>query len=70
MTYGFHHETSSPRYPQANGQAERTVQTVKKLIRKSDDPYMALLKLRVIVAGAPSGYFEHGVINSEIKPAL
>jgi hypothetical protein len=46
-TYQFVHETSSPKYLQGNGLAERTVGTVKALFKKArlagDDPHLALL---------------------------
>ncbi|XP_060078868.1 uncharacterized protein LOC132558338 [Ylistrum balloti] len=44
--YGLEHTTSSPYNAQANGQVERMVQTVKRLLIKAKDPYLALLEYR------------------------
>lgn len=43
QSYGFPHIDSSPRYAQSNGLAELGVQTIKMMLKKSDDPYIALL---------------------------
>ena len=46
----FKQTTSSPRYPRSNGLAERTVQSVKRLLTKAlsshQDPYLAILESR------------------------
>ena len=44
--YGFQLETSSPHYHRSNGQAERAVQIVKHLWRKTSDRHKALLDYR------------------------
>ena len=50
QSYGFKHTTSSPRHPQSNGLAEKTVGTVKNMLKKcrdsKQDVYLALLEYR------------------------
>jgi transposase InsO family protein len=45
-SYGFNHITSSPRFPQANGEAESAVRIANNLLKKANDPHLALLSHR------------------------
>lgn len=49
-SYGFKLHLRSPYYPQTNGQAEKGVQIVKRLLKKAienaEDPYLAVLSYR------------------------
>ena len=44
--WGFHHNTTSPKFPQANGEVVRAVKTVKSILKKEKDPAKALLTYR------------------------
>ena len=48
--WGFDHITTSPLHPQSNGLAERSVQIIKRMLKKSlatgQDVYLNLLELR------------------------
>ena len=44
--YQFTHVKSSTYHPQCNGEAERAVGTVKSLLKKEKDPYLAILSYR------------------------
>lgn len=46
LKYGIEHVTRSPRYPLGNSEAERAVQTVKRLLSKCDDPCEAMMIYR------------------------
>ena len=44
--YNFTINTSSPDYPQSNGKVEAAVKAAKAILKKSTDPYIALMEYR------------------------
>ena len=46
MSYPFNYLTNSLRFPQGNGQVERMVQTIKRLLKHSVDLHLAVLSYR------------------------
>ena len=44
--WDFHHYTSSPHHSNGNGTAEAAVKVVKKIYKKSDDPFLGILEHR------------------------
>lgn len=43
LQWMFHHVTSSPRYAQSNGQVERSVQSIKNIMKKPDSTKLILI---------------------------
>ena len=49
-SYDFQQITSSPQFPQSNGQAEKSMQTIKNLLKNADDPFLVIVRLRCLGA--------------------
>nr|XP_054772147.1 uncharacterized protein LOC129280118 [Lytechinus pictus] len=66
----FTHITSSPMYPQSNGQAERTVQTIKNLMKKAklgkQDPFYSILEYRNTPIDGTDGHAPAQLLNSRL----
>ena len=63
------HITSSPFLHNANGEAERAVQTAKRILRQRD-PWLALLLYRDTVISAAGHSPTHLLIGWHVKPNL
>jgi hypothetical protein len=65
-SWNFTVTTSSPKFAQSNGMAERAIQTVKLLMKKAEkagtDPYLALLQYR----NAPLSGLESGLSPAQL----
>ena len=66
----FEHTTSSPGFPQSNGQVERCIQTVKRLLKKAElareDPFLALLEYRNTPLDGTDGYSPAEMLSSRL----
>ena len=67
--FGIKHVLSSPHWPLGNSESERAVQTVKHLLEKADDPYVALMEYRA--SKIRNGYSPSELLfNRQIKTLL
>ena len=70
--WGFTHTSSSPHHHSGNGEAERAVQTVKNLLKKEKEPYLALLNYRatpLLQGQSPAELLMHRKLRTRI-PAV
>jgi len=51
--FGFHHQTSSPHFPQSNGFAESMVKSVKSLIKKCTRSHQDMQRALLILRNSP-----------------
>lgn len=72
--YQFSHVTSSPRYPQSNGQVESMVKSIKSTIKKCladrKDPYLALIALKNTPVNNTSFTPANILLNRDLKDLL
>ena len=67
--YGFEHITSSPGFPQSNGEAERAVQMAKKILRQ-DDIFLGLMTYRATPVAATGKSPAQIMTQREMKTRL
>ena len=70
--WGFTHTSSSPHHHSGNGEAERAVQTVKNLLKKEKEPYLALLNYRatpLLQGQSPAELLMHRKLRTRV-PAV
>ena len=69
QNFDFQHQTSSPNFSQGNGEIERAVKTVKLMLEKATDPYIALLSYRTTPLA--NGYSPGELLmNRKLRPTV